>query len=290
VKDYLRTNRELWDERATAHATSPDYGLGRFVADPSHLSDVVRFDRPRLGDITGLRGVHLQCHIGTDTISLARLGARMSGLDFSSASVDVARQLAADTGHAVDYVIGTVDDAVHLLDRESFDLVYTGIGALCWLPDIDRWAAVVRALLAPNGRLFVREGHPLMEAMDEGRDDLLVVRYPYFSADPLVMQVDGSYVRTEVPLLLRTEITFAHALGEVVTALLDQGLRITGLIEHRSVPWNALPGHMLQLPNGEWALREGTERLPLTYTLQAVRRSDCERAVPYGQPASRPSL
>ena len=271
VDDYLRTNRELWDERAPAHAASPDYGLDRFIADSEYLSDVVRFDRQRLGDIGGLRGVHLQCHIGTDTISLARLGARMSGLDFSSASIDVARNLAAGTGTPIEFVVGDLDAAPDLLDREAFDLVFTGIGALCWLPDIDRWAAVVRGLLAPGGRLFLREGHPMMWALDEGRDDLLVVRYPYFRADPLVMQVEGSYARTDVALPPRTEITFTHALGEIITALLDQGLQITGLVEHQSLPWDALPGQMELLSDGEWRLRTGSERLPLTYTLQAVR-------------------
>ena len=271
MDDYLRTNLELWDERAPAHAASPDYGLDRFVADSAHLSDVVRFDRPRLGDIGSLRGVHLQCHIGTDTISLARLGARMSGLDFSPASIDVARKLAGETGTPVDFVVGDLYAAPDLLDREAFDLVFTGIGALCWLPDIDRWAAVVRGLLAPGGRLFLREGHPMMWALDEDRDDLLVVRYPYFRADPLVMQVEGSYATTDVPLPPRTEITFAHALGEVVTALLDHGLRIIGLVEHQSVPWDALPGQMELVRGGEWRLRKGPERLPLTYTLQAVR-------------------
>ena len=272
MDDYLRTNRELWDERAPAHAASPDYGLDRFIADSGHLSDVVRFDRERLGDIGSLRGVHLQCHIGTDTISLARLGARMTGLDFSPASIDVAHKLAGETGTPIDFVVGDLYAAPDLLDREAFDLVFTGIGALCWLPDIDRWAAVVRGLLAPGGRLFLREGHPMMWSLDEDRNDLLVVRYPYFRADPLVMQVEGSYARTDVSLPPRTEITFTHALSEVITALLDQGLRITGLVEHQSVPWDALPGQMERMRDGEWRLRKGSERLPLTYTLQALRQ------------------
>ena len=168
-------------------------------------------------------------------------------------------------------MVGDLYAAPDLLDREAFDLVFTGIGALCWLPDIDRWAAVVRGLLAPGGRLFLREGHPMMWSLDDDRDDLLVVRYPYFRADPLVMQVEGSYARTDVPLPSRTEITFTHALSEVITALLDQGLRIIGLVEHQSVPWHALPGQMELMRDGEWRLRKGPERLPLTYTLQAVR-------------------
>mgnify|MGYP003470101086 CR=1 FL=1 len=98
MDDYLDVNRANWDERAPAHATSPDYQADRFVADPNHLSGVVRFDLPLLGDVTGLTGIHLQCHIGTDTLSLARLGARMTGLDLSPASIEQARRLASDAG------------------------------------------------------------------------------------------------------------------------------------------------------------------------------------------------
>jgi len=124
--------------------------------DPAYLSDVVQFDLPLLGDITGLRGVHLQCHLGTDTLSLARLGASMTGLDFSGASVEVARALSARCGPAVTSVESEVYRAAAVLDPGSFDLVFTGIGAICWLHDIRRWAAVVAELLATGGRLFLR--------------------------------------------------------------------------------------------------------------------------------------
>lgn len=149
----LDLNRANWNERAGLHAASPDYEAETFVATPEHLSAVVRFDLPRLGDIAGLRAVHLQCHIGTDTLSLARLGAHMSGLDFSPASLQQARRLAARCGTAIDYVESSVYDAATALPRASFDLVYTGIGALNWLPRIDDWARNVAALLKPGGRL-----------------------------------------------------------------------------------------------------------------------------------------
>jgi SAM-dependent methyltransferase len=159
---YARANLAGWDERAPAHAASPDYAFARFIEDPSYLSRVVRYDVPRLGDIDGARGVHLQCHIGTDTLSLARLGARMTGLDFSPAALAEARRLSELAGPPVDFVEAEVYSAADVLDRAAFDLVFTGIGALCWLPDVRRWAAVVADLLAPGGRLFIREGHPML--------------------------------------------------------------------------------------------------------------------------------
>ena len=170
MDDSRELNLNAWNERASAHAQSPDYAFERFLAEPDFLSGVVRFDRPLLGDIAGQRAVHLQCHIGTDTISLARLGAEVTGLDFSAASLAEARKLASATGTAVEFVEGDVYDAAAVLGRGRFDLVYTGIGALCWLPDIDRWAGVVAELLAPGGRLFVREGHPMLWTLDEKRE------------------------------------------------------------------------------------------------------------------------
>jgi SAM-dependent methyltransferase len=271
--DYLAVNRASWDERAPAHARSRDYAVARFIEDPAFLSEVVRFDRPRLGDLTGLRGVHLQCHIGTDTLSLARLGARMTGLDFSAAALAEARTLAARAGADVDFVEAEVYSAVDVLGRETYDLVFTGVGALCWLPDVRRWAQVVAALLRPGGRLFIREGHPMLWSLDDTRtDDLLVVGYPYYETpDALVTEEEGTYVETDTEFTHNVSHSWNHGLGEIVTALLDQGLRLTGLEEHDSVPWNALPGAMRLEELGEYRLADRPERLAATYTLQAVK-------------------
>jgi SAM-dependent methyltransferase len=272
MTDYLTVNRANWDERAPAHAASPDYGFDRFVADPAHLSHVVRFDQPRLGDVAGLRAVHLQCHIGTDTISLHRLGARITGLDFSSASLAQARDLATRTGAAVDFVESDVYGATSVLEPGAFDLVYTGIGALCWLPDIRRWAQVVSTLLRPGGRLFLREGHPMLWALDE-RTDKLVVEFPYFeTAEPLVWEESGTYVATETAFQHTTTHSWNHGIGEVVTALMDAGLDLTMLQEHDSVPWEALPGQMARDEHDEWRLIDRPWRLAHTYTLQARKR------------------
>ena len=273
MSEYRAVNRANWNERAPAHAASPDYALDRFAADPGYLSRVVRFDRPRLGDVAGLRTVHLQCHIGTDTISLYRLGARITGLDFSDASLAQARDLAARVHAEVEFVEADVYDAPDVLDAGTFGLVYTGIGALCWLPDIRRWAGVVSALLRPGGRLFLREGHPMLWALDdERRDGVLAVDYPYFEhPEPLVWEEPGTYVETDAAFTHTVTHNWNHRLGEVVSALLDAGLGITMLEEHDSAPWNALPGLTERDEAGEWRLADRPWRLAQTYTLQARR-------------------
>ena len=154
---------------------------------------------------------------------------------------------------------------------EAYDLVYTGIGALCWLPDVRRWARVVAALLAPGGRLFVREGHPVLWSIDESRTDALVIGYDYFEqARPMVFTEEQSYVESDVTLTASTTHQWNHGLGEIVGAVLAAGLVLVGLDEHQSVPWEALPGQMEPVDE-EFRLVEHRERLPLTYTLQAVK-------------------
>ncbi|MEV0720252.1 class I SAM-dependent methyltransferase [Asanoa sp. NPDC050611] len=273
--DYRSINRANWDERAPAHAASPDYALDRFAADPAYIHHVVRFDLPRLGDVRGLRGVHLQCHIGTDTISLSRLGARMTGLDFSPASLAEARRLAERLGDPTEFVESDVYAAADVLPNDAYDLVFTGIGALCWLPSVERWAAVVARLLKPGGRLFIREGHPMLWSLDDARKDVLEVRYPYFEVEePLVFDEGGTYVTTDAVFTANETHEWNHGLGEIVTALLANGLRLTMLVEHDSVPWEALPGRMVLGADEEWRLTEGRARVPLTYTLQAVKMGE----------------
>lgn len=275
MDDWLELNRANWDERAAAHAASPDYAFEQFAADPEYLSSEVRFDLPRLGEVAGLRGVHLQCHIGTDTVSLARLGAQMTGLDFSAPALAQARALSKQAGAEVEWVHAEFHDAPNVLPAEGFDFVYTGIGAICWLPRIAEWAQVVSGLLKPGGRLFIREGHPMLWALDDARDDdLLVVRHPYFEPDePNIWDEDGTYVETDAEFSATKTAEWSHGLGEIVTAVLGAGMRITGLEEHDSAPWPPLGEQVLERDPefGEFRLREGRERLPFTYTLQAVK-------------------
>jgi SAM-dependent methyltransferase len=274
VKDSFALNKANWDDRAALHAKSPDYNFADFAADPAYLSGVVRFDRPRLGDIAGLRGVHLQCHLGTDTVSLSRLGARMSGLDFSGAALTEARRLAEAAGAEIDYHEANVYDAVSVLGAGAFDLVYTGIGALCWLPSVARWAEVVEGLLRPGGRLFIREMHPMLGTLDETVEPA-VPRYPYFEhAEPLVFDEPGTYVEVDGEVAHTVTHEWAHSVGEIITALLDHGLTLTGFTEHDSVPWNAIPGQMVHDEDvDEWRMKDTPERIAASYTLQAVKAS-----------------
>ncbi len=270
-RDYRNINLANWNSRVPVHEVG--YRLHEHTGDPHHLSSVVRFDLPRLGVIDGLDGVHLQCHIGTDTVSLARLGARMTGLDFSAPALEVASRLAADCGETIEFVESDVYAAVDALGPERFDFVYTGIGALCWLPDAGRWAQVVASLLRPGGFLFIREGHPVLWSLCDPRpDEVVSIEYPYFESDGTVFVEATSYVGDEGALTSPTIVHFNHGLAEIFNALWSAGLTITLFEEHESVPWNPLDTAMVEDEMGEFRLRERPDRMPFTYTLRAQKQ------------------
>lgn len=286
MDDYLEINAANWDARAELHAGPGGYRLDLFD-DREWLSQVVCFDRPRLGDLTGVVGLHLQCHLGTDTVSLSRLGASMTGLDLSRRSLEVAREVAARAGEEVEFVRSEVYAAPEALAERTFDLVYTGIGALCWLPDIRRWGRTVARLLRPGGRLFVRDGHPVLHSTvgvvvrdhTPDRDQQPWISGPGDATPALELP----YCETTEGLTWSDEVSYAgegkvtspvsrewnHALSEIVMAVLDAGLRLELLVEHDSVPWDALPGLMVEDEHGEFRLRDRPERLPASFTLVA---------------------
>ena len=255
-------NRARWDESAPLHAASALYDLEGVRAGADHLRP---YEPRELGPVAGLDLVHLQCHIGTDTLSWARRGARVTGLDFSAASLEVARSLAADCGLEARWVCADVYDAVAALGERRFDVVYTGIGALVWLPELGPWAEVVAALLRPGGVLYLVEIHPMVGAVaDDGRtivEDVLGARYRRWE------ERDGTYAAPGAQLRHTASYERQHGLGDVLSAVLDAGLVIELFHEHAATdaPW-------------PWAERgsDGLYRLPpefpsypLAYSLRA---------------------
>jgi SAM-dependent methyltransferase len=263
-------NFRNWESRVPIHLASRDYGVDSLASGARRLSDVVAFDAPHLGDVTGLDTIHLQCHIGTDTISLARLGARVTGLDFSPAALAAARDLAVRAGVDATFVESELYDAPAALESATFDLVYTGVGALNWLPDIGRWAGVVARLLRPGGHLYLREGHPVFYAVD---DDVKLT-LPYFERGGAIRwDTDVSYVDGEGRLEHPVSYEWNHGLGEIVQAVLDAGLVVTRLVEHDFCEWQGLP-QMVLGADRKWRMPDHGECVPLMYTLEARKPSE----------------
>ncbi len=270
LDEYRRANRDNWDDRVPIHWDSPVYDTAGFIADPERLSTEVAFDAAYIGEVAGKRLLHLQCHMGKDTLSWARLGAEVTGIDFSEPAIAAARRLSAESSTPGRFVVAELYDAPQVLP-ETFDVVYTGVGALNWLPDIDRWGRVVAGFLAPGGLFYIREGHPMLFSLDWREGEALIVRYPYFqTADPVPDDDPNTYAGPGTVAHART-YEWGHSLGEVVTALLDAGLELTSLREHRDLSWQGLP-QMTLGEDGQWRLPEAQRDLvPLMYSLTARR-------------------
>ncbi|CAN5385748.1 class I SAM-dependent methyltransferase [soil metagenome] len=271
--DYVATNRATWDARVEAHVVA--YGAHEFADDTSAITGVVTRDLSLMaaylpgGSVAGLSLLHLQCHIGTDTLSWARLGAEVTGLDFSGEAVRAAQALAERAGVTAQFVQSPVESAPAALGRQ-FDVVYTSIGVITWLPDLDAWAAAVFASLAPGGIFHVRDGHPMLYTIDYKRDDDdLVITLPYFPTDTPQRSDDGLTYMVDYPGTQVTTFEWQHPLSEVIQALLSAGLVLLSFQEQADIPWPALP----QMVPGDlgYTLPKGRERVPLTFSITARR-------------------
>jgi SAM-dependent methyltransferase len=264
MSEWLRINRANWDERVGIHAASEFYDLPAFRAGASTLRS---FEHDEVGDVSGRGLLHLQCHMGQDTLSWTRLGAKTVGLDFSEPAIRTARMLAEDVRLAgrARFVVSDVYDAEAALEGERFDIVYTGLGALVWLPDLDRWAKVVTSLLKPGGFLYLVEFHPLSDMLgNDGR----TVEQDYF--DTRGQDLDHPYTYTSGPAMTRTrQVQWHHPLGEVLTALAGAGLRLDFLRERDVTLFRRFP--ILESSHGEYRFPAGHPRVPLLYSLRATR-------------------
>jgi len=261
--DWLVANREAWDDLARLHATSRFYDLPDIVAGASHLCP---WEEDELGPVHGLDLLHLQCHIGTDTVAWARKGARCVGLDFSADALAVAETLARDCGLTVGWVQSDVYEADDALDGRTFDVVYTSFGALGWLPDLDPWAEVVHNLLRPGGVLYVAEIHPMWVAMvEDGR----TICQDAIDADLVSYDQDGSYADRDAHLDHTVSYERLHSTADLLSAVLDAGLTLELYHELDVTP---APAPWLELGD-DWLYHFPADmhRFPLSYSLRARR-------------------
>ena len=269
--DPIRDNEALWAAWTRIHEHSEFYDLDGFRRGGVRL----RGDEiAALGDVAGKTLLHLQCHFGIDTLSWARLGARVTGADFSEPAIELARRLAMEIGQPeARFVRSDLYDLPARLEGE-FDIVYTSRGVLGWLPDIGRWARVVAHFVRPGGTFFINEIHPVAQAFENegvGRGELRLA-YPYWEhREPLTFEVHGSYADPTADAGDVVEHGWDHGLGEIVTALVEAGLRIESLVEHPSLDW-ALD-FLVQRPGepGWWLPADAGGELPLMFSLRATR-------------------
>ena len=265
-------NLANWDERVDVHLASPMYTLKELRAGRGELNAI---EERELGPVAGKRVLHLQCHFGADTLALAQRGAEVVGLDFSPRAVATGRRLAEElalTAKARFVQADIYDAPAAIPEPQSFDLVYVTWGAICWLPDIRRWAQVVAHFLKPGGALYLAEGHPTALVFDDdapGTDGRPGFFVPYFLKEALILNDARDYADPAARLNNTLQHSFMHPVGDVVTGLLEAGLVLEFLHEHEAVPWRMFkcltegPDGLYRWPDRPW--------LPLSFSLRAIR-------------------
>jgi SAM-dependent methyltransferase len=269
MADPIDINRRSWDERAAIHARDATgfYALDRFRAGESALHGI---EAAEIGDVRGKRVLHLQCHIGLDTLRLVRLGAFATGLDFSGEALNTARSLAKEIGLKADFVQGTVDEAPHLTPG-PFDLVFTTWGALCWLPDMRVWARVIASVLAPAGELYCADTHPGFSMLEEVAGKL-VPTYDFQTPAERPLEFNNATTYTGDPTVLKHQSTreWIHPLSAILGALIEAGLTITMFREHEVLPWQGV-SMLVPTRDGQWRLPDGHPRIPLSFSVRAKK-------------------
>jgi SAM-dependent methyltransferase len=271
MDEYVEENRRHWEDAASHHPDTDHYDVEGFLDGETTLS---RLERRELGGEVGQGTdlLHLQCHFGLDTLSWAREGADVVGVDFSAVAVETARDLAAeaDLADRAEFVESSVYDLPDALDG-GFDVVFTSYGVLGWLPDLDRWAEVAARFVRPGGTFYLAEHHPLTETLrwdfDGGKTEFV---RPYFTPDePMTYEGPGTYADYDLELEHDRSHTWPHGLGEMLTALLDAGLSLEFVHEHSFAVEEQFEG-MTQDDDGFWRFESGVE-IPLTVSIRATK-------------------
>jgi len=258
--DYVAKNRHSWNQRVAYHVASEMYDVEGFKKGASSLKDI---ELGLLGDVAGKSLLHLQCHFGQDTLSLARMGARVTGVDFSDVAIHKARELAGELGLEASFVCTDLYDFPTHTD-ERFDIVFTSYGTIGWLPDIDRWAGVVSRHVKPGGMFVLVEFHPVMWMFD---DDFQAIAYRYAASEPIIETVHGTYADRDAPITSET-VSWNHSLSEVVNALIGHGLRLEGLHEYDYSPYDCF-AHGEAVAEGRYRVKHLGDKLPMVYAVVA---------------------
>lgn len=264
MDERLTTNRANWNERTPVHAASEFYDVEGFKKGRITLTDI---ERREVGDVSGKTLLHLQCHFGMDTMSWSRLGAKATGVDFSHTAIDLARSLNDEVGTDARFIRSNVYDLPDVLDEE-FDIVFTSLGVLCWLPDLDKWASVVHRFLRPGGMFYIFDGHPFIGIFEESDTGDMIPTYSYFRQEFFFEGNHQTY--TGGDSIASPVYEWQHSLGEIVTALSQSGLTIEFLHEFPLSFYQAFPG-MTKHEDGSWRFPQRNDSFPQLFSIKATK-------------------
>jgi 2-polyprenyl-3-methyl-5-hydroxy-6-metoxy-1,4-benzoquinol methylase len=260
--DYFAANKALWNKRTAVHKDSSFYDLPSFLNGATSLKKI---ELDELGDVEGKKILHLQCHFGMDSLSLARMGASVTGIDLSDDAIDEAKKLNEQLGLHARFICCNLYDLPQYLN-EQFDIVFTSYGVIGWLPDLQLWARIINQFLKPGGFFYMAEFHPVVWMLDE---DFQKVKYYYHNKELIEIDSQGTYTDPQADIQAK-EYSWNHSISEVLNALLYQGLRLDFFNEFSYSPFPCF-GHVVQGSDGNWRVKDLEDKIPMVYSLKASK-------------------
>jgi len=262
VENYLVLNKESWNKRTAHHVISDFYAVDDFKAGKSSLMDI---ELGLFEDVKGKRILHLQCHFGQDSLSLARMGAKVTGIDLSDKAIETAKELNTELKLDAEFIVSDVYDLPNNLQGE-FDIVYTSYGTIGWLPDMNKWASVINHFLKPDGKFVFVEFHPNVWMYD---DDFTHVKYNYFKDNAIVEEEEGTYADKDAKVKFKY-VCWNHGLSEVISGLLDNGLEIKNFKEYNYSPYDCF-AHTEKIADRKYQIKAFGNKMPLCYSIVASK-------------------
>ena len=261
---FFSANKNNWNKRAELHYKSDFYNVSDFIKLKDSLNSI---EKDELGNVNGKSILHLQCHFGQDTLSLANLGADATGVDFSEASIEKAKLLSEETGIESRFICSNVYELKNNLN-EKFEVVFTSYGTIGWLPDIDGWAEIVSYYLKPGGEFLIVEFHPFLWMFDDNFNE---IEYSYFhTGKPFEELAEHTYT-DNVEKIDMIQYSWNHSLSDVINSLIKQGMRIESVNEFNYSPYNCFPG-MKEIEKGKYIFKKFDNLIPIIYSIKAVKQ------------------
>jgi 2-polyprenyl-3-methyl-5-hydroxy-6-metoxy-1,4-benzoquinol methylase len=262
-KDYLNINQKLWDNKTKIHVESKFYDVEAFKKGKNSLNPI---ELELLGDVKEKSILHLQCHFGLDTMSLSRLGAKVTGVDLSPVAIAEANKLKNELNLDTKFIISDVYSIDEKLNSK-FDVIYTSYGVIGWLPDLQKWAKLISHFLKPGGKLILIEFHPVVWMFSS---DFTKIEYAYFNEETIIENSIGTYTDPNAPIEDQS-VNWNHGLSEVFQALLNNGLHIDHFEEYNHSPYDCFQ-NTIKISEGKYQIKGLENKLPMLYSVVAQKK------------------
>lgn len=263
--NFIEINKHSWNNRVDTHLHSEFYNLERFLKGETSLNPI---ELEILGDIKGKRILHLQCHFGQDSISLSRLGAEVTGIDFSDKAIESARKIARETSSDVQFICCDLYDLGDHLDKQ-FDLIFTSYGTIAWLPDLDKWGKIISRFLKPTGKFVFVEFHPVVWMFDENFNK---ISYNYFNVAPIAETESGTYADKNASIS-QSYVTWNHSISEVISSLLNNSLELNEIREYDYSPYNVF-NNTIEIEPKKFRIKHFDNKIPMVFSIVASKKAE----------------